>query len=500
MKKHLLLLTAILLAFFTPSIVKAQTFHFQEGFELNTQPAGWLTTNVTWSTTHNNGLYPGTYSVKLKPNESFLMIKALNTADILQFYVKVRDTAAASDFHLYIEKSYNKVEWTEIGKDPCNMENDSIFQLVNLTVNDPATELYIRFRAASINGTNVLGLCYIDDVSVTKLAVAPNDATLTDLSYNGLTVEGFTASNLTYNVEVPYHVEQITMAGVANNPSATLSITNPTNLRGYEADRTGTVQVTSQDGTVVKSYKIVFTVSDYIFKVGFTTTGDGVMPLPGWSGGYTYTSITIPMGNHDKFPGPAAMKFMRGQPDKIGYLITAKYVKVDTLTFYLAVDQPDGVENLLVEKKVLGGVNIMLGNIASSDMTGEWQKFSYFIGETDSTQIVFTPTLTAEGLTRIWIDDLSLKGKKVSGLAIPENSKETNFSIYPNPASDLLNVEFPDNSYSNLTINDLTGRIILTKETHQPFVTLDINNLQKGIYIIKINGPHKSLTRKFIKN
>ena len=145
MKKQLLFLLVIglFLVFTRPAL--AQVYHFQEGFVTNAPPVGWLTTNVTYSTTHNNGLYDGTYSVKLKPNESFLMLKALNTAANMQFYVKVRDTTKLSNFHLTIEKSYDKIAWSEIKKDPCDMKNDSVFQLVNVAVNDAAPELYIRF-------------------------------------------------------------------------------------------------------------------------------------------------------------------------------------------------------------------------------------------------------------------------------------------------------------------------------------------------------------------
>ena len=501
MKKHLLFLSVIGLCLVFTRPVFAQTYHFQEGFVTNAPPVGWLTTNVTYSTTHNNGLYNGTYLVKLKPNESFLMFKALNTAANLQFYVKVRDTTTLSSFHLMVEKSYDKIAWTEIRKDPCNMKNDSVFQLVNIPVNDAATELYIRFHAASVNGTAALGLCYIDDVSVTKMEISPNDATLTDLTFNGTSIESFTASNLDYIMEVPYNVEQILMGGTPNNPSATVIITNPTNLRGYEADRTGTVKVTSQDGTVTKSYKIVFTVSDYIYKIGFVNTGDGVMPLPGWRGGYTYTTNTVVPGggNHGTFTGLAALKFMRGQPDKIGYLTTAKYIKSDTLSFWLAIDQPDGVENLLVEKKVGGGVSIMLDNITSSEMTGEWQNFKYFIGEADSTQIIMTPTLTAEGLTRIWIDDLSLKGKKVSGLSIKETAADRLIAVYPNPVSDVLSIDLQKAGYSSLEVSDLTGRILIAKTIDNQIFSLDVLNLKKGVYFITFKEGNISYTRRFIK-
>jgi hypothetical protein len=499
MKKHLRLLMLLLLALSLNSLLLAQNFHFQEGFATNAPPTGWLMTNVSYSTNHNNGLYTGDYSIKLKPNESFAMMKALNTAAALQFYCKVRDTSMADDFHLMIEKSNNKVDWTEIAKDPCDMENDSVFQLVNIVVNDASPELYIRFHATAVGGTATLGLCYIDDVSVTKLDASPSDATLADFSYNGISVPGFIATTFTYSIEVPYSVDQAVIAGSPNNPNATVTITQPTNLRGYEADRTGTIKVTSVDGTVSNSYKIIFTVSDYIYRVGFSVTGDGVMPLPGWRGGYTYTSVTIPMGNHGTYPGDAALKFMRGQPDKIGYLNTAKYIKSDTLSFWLSVSDPDGVEQLLVQKKVNGGVSVPLGLITSADMTGEWKLFTYAVKENDSTEIILTPTLTAEGITRIWIDDLAMKGKKVSGLSVAENKNIIPVSVFPNPVNDILTVQLNGNQFNKLELSCSSGQKMKEQVISGQLVTTDISSFPTGVYILTLKGPNSVSTMRVIK-
>lgn len=499
MNKNLLILAAAMSFWFFSGTMVAQTYHFQEGFPIDAPPAGWITTNVSWSVNHNNGFYTGDYSAKLKPNESFLMIKALNTADKLECYIKVRDTIAANAFHLMIEKSYDQLVWTEIARDPCDMMNDSLFQFVSINVNDPAVELYLRFHAVSVNGTNTLGLCYVDDVAVTKLALSPDDATLSDFTYNNISLPGFIASNLEYELEVPYYMDNVVMGGTPNNPSATINITNPTDMRGNEAARTGTVSVVSQDGTVTRNYKIIFTVSDYIYKAGFILTGDGAMPCEGWDGSYTYTSTTIPMGNHGTYEGLAAMKFVRGQVDKPGYLITAKYIKSDTLSFWLAVDQSDGIESLLVQKKVLGGVNVTLENITSAMMSFDWQKFSYYIGEDDSTQIVFTPTLTAEGITRIWIDDIALKGKYVAPSALNDLAGKNTLRVHPNPAHDVINISLENIPGQYLEIYDLTGRVIMTKANCSGFVSIDIRTLPEGLYFIKLEGSANTTATKFIR-
>ncbi len=480
--------------------IQAQDYHFQEGFVNNAPPAGWLATNVVYSNNvaHNHGLYPGDYSAKLKPNESFLMFKALNTADTLQFFIKVRDTITADTFHIRVEKSYDKNTWTLLAQDPCNMTWGSVYQKVTIGVKDPAPEIYLRLHAVSVNGTASLGLCYVDDISVTKLAVSPGDATLTELKYDTISIEGFTATNLIYQMELPYYYDHVTVSGTPNNPNATVTITNPTYLRGTEAERTGTVSVTSPDGTSTKAYKIIFTLSDYIYALGFNKTGDGVMPLKGWTGGYTYTSTTIPMGDHGTFPGPAALKFMRGQPDKIGFLITAKYVKSDTLNFWLAVDQGDGIEQLLIEKRVLGGVKVALANLLAADMSPNWQQFTYPIKENDSTEIIFTPTLTSEGLTRIWIDDLSMKGKKVPS-AVPQLTSSQNITLFPNPVSTFLNVRLNASVFTSFDIYNVTGSSVYSSEVNQNLLTIDMRNWKAGVYFVTFSGAAAVSTMKIIK-
>ena len=465
----------------------------------NAPPAGWITTNVAWSTLHNNGLYTGTYAAKLKPNESFLICKAVNTADVLKFYCQVRDTTAASHFHLMIEKSTDKLTWTEIGKDPFN-KADTNWQAISIDVKDNAPVLYVRFHATALGGTATLGLCYIDDISITKLAVSPTDATLTDFTYNSTSVDGFAATTLQYAVEVPYFVNQVAMGGTPNNPTATMTITNPSNLRGTEAERTGTVLVKAPDGVTTKSYQIVFTVSKYIYKTGFVTTGSSITPFEGWSTGYTLVSTTIPMGDHGTFPGPAAFKFIRGQPDKIGYLNTAKYVKSDTLGFWLAVDQGDGFEQMLIEKRVAGGIKVTVANLLATDLGPDWKEFKYAIKTDDSTEIIFTPTITTESLvTRIFMDDIYLTGKPVIG-GVEKITEGMKISFFPNPARDYITISVNNPAYHTVELFDVTGKKLFTAEVSGQGISLDLKNYPCGVYFVTCRSNSSVTTGKFIKN
>lgn len=78
-------------------------------------------------------------------------------------------------------------------------------------------------------------------------------------------------------------------------------------------------------------------------------------------------------------------------------------------------------------------------------------------------------------------------------------------NIYPNPASDLLNI-FIEDKYTGKTeislINEL-GQVVFTnsfdktESVHE--ASIDFNNLSKGVYFLKINSDQKSITKKVMK-
>jgi len=77
------------------------------------------------------------------------------------------------------------------------------------------------------------------------------------------------------------------------------------------------------------------------------------------------------------------------------------------------------------------------------------------------------------------------------------------FRIYPNPTNGLLNVRI--NNYVgkvNIQVIDINGRIV-SEYKNEDFNTeksLNLNGLQSGMYILKVNGDNVNFTQKIIKN
>lgn len=63
-------------------------------------------------------------------------------------------------------------------------------------------------------------------------------------------------------------------------------------------------------------------------------------------------------------------------------------------------------------------------------------------------------------------------------------------SVYPNPANDVINISLKNElANTEVSIVDAMGRVVLNQSIENDFVSLDVANLENGIYFVKIaNG------------
>ncbi len=78
------------------------------------------------------------------------------------------------------------------------------------------------------------------------------------------------------------------------------------------------------------------------------------------------------------------------------------------------------------------------------------------------------------------------------------NFEKGKFNIYPNPTTGIIHFSTENNV--NVTIVDVLGKVILTKDNVNNENNLDISQLSKGIYMAKISGENIDFTQKIILN
>jgi hypothetical protein len=104
--------------------------------------------------------------------------------------------------------------------------------------------------------------------------------------------------------------------------------------------------------------------------------------------------------------------------------------------------------------------------------------------------VAFTTNTTAPApYSSILIDDLSISYG--AGLG---NNKLSNVSVYPNPAKDVLNISTSATQYE-IEVVDMLGRVVIT-ENSKP--TINISDLTKGVYFVKVTQNGTTNTEKIV--
>lgn len=91
---------------------------------------------------------------------------------------------------------------------------------------------------------------------------------------------------------------------------------------------------------------------------------------------------------------------------------------------------------------------------------------------------------------------------KYTGTVLPTDTfSKNNFSLFPNPSSDIITVQNPNLDFNSISFTDVNGRII--KQLEFASVTekqISVSELNSGIYFILIGSENSNSVVKFIKN
>jgi len=73
--------------------------------------------------------------------------------------------------------------------------------------------------------------------------------------------------------------------------------------------------------------------------------------------------------------------------------------------------------------------------------------------------------------------------------------------LWPNPADDMLNIAFPAATHLpvQLTLSDLTGRVLLSQEISQPHSVISLSSLPRGVFFCRLASREINVTAKIIK-
>jgi hypothetical protein len=88
--------------------------------------------------------------------------------------------------------------------------------------------------------------------------------------------------------------------------------------------------------------------------------------------------------------------------------------------------------------------------------------------------------------------------KPDTGEGITENENDT-FTIFPNPSSNEITISAQSNFNTIQVINFLGQTVISQSNIHSAHQTLDVSNLNAGVYFVRIGSENGSAIQKFVK-
>jgi hypothetical protein len=127
------------------------------------------------------------------------------------------------------------------------------------------------------------------------------------------------------------------------------------------------------------------------------------------------------------------------------------------------------------------------------------QSFSMSTGTAIPAGLIVQYGFTIKGLNGNPVDEAAL-GKVVIGKAALSTTKfeASNIKMYPNPVKNSLTID-ANSTINKVSVYNILGQEVLTINPKSNSATLQTNNLQKGLYIVKTEIDGKLLASKIIK-
>jgi hypothetical protein len=222
----------------------------------------------------------------------------------------------------------------------------------------------------------------------------------------------------------------------------------------------------------------------------------GITPIPGWNGG---TVITAPV------LGGVGIAFCTwstgGATANDQWLITKQFTPVagDYFNFWVRKfgAYADKVEvKLSTTGNAVADFTVSLGDINYTDVDTGFSYESYslatYVGQAVYVAIREVVADNFNDGGAIFVDNVHVG----TPTGINHNDNKVYVNIYPNPATDNLNLNLSETIVRVKVLNAL-GQVVMTNDVNAMDTRINTSNLESGIYFLTIETAGSTITRKF---
>lgn len=113
----------------------------------------------------------------------------------------------------------------------------------------------------------------------------------------------------------------------------------------------------------------------------------------------------------------------------------------------------------------------------------------------------FQPTQGKSGIVYYRLKQVDYDGKsELSSIKdVVFKFEDLEVLVFPNPTTGILNIQISDSSEYNIEVFNLSGQLILKSQISRN-TTLNLNDLPKGVYFLRLYNIKSSIYRKIILN
>lgn len=241
---------------------------------------------------------------------------------------------------------------------------------------------------------------------------------------------------------------------------------------------------------------------------GWETFGEGVSKTnDSYVGSSAISFQTIDYGNGNIGTSGMSLGHYSNNGPPVGGIAYSE--TADTLTGYYQY-LTSGSDSAVVSVSLMLNSNNISGNQVLLPATSQYTYFEipiYSGTAPDTLRVDFSsskwPTSPSSVGSTLIVDHLQLKSVIAANVQFPETKKKESLFLFPNPASDVLNIRFTKSDEVVLIeIYDLSGKLMIRdyKNVSENILTISTSSLKPGRYFYRIYSRDGKYEQAFSKN